>query len=35
MLIPAPFGRFTGTVGDFSNFDTAQANVEMNFSSEF
>ena len=32
---PGAFGRFTGTVGDFSNFGTAQANVQMNFRAEF
>jgi hypothetical protein len=32
---PGAFGRFTGTVGDFSNFGTAQANVQMNFRVEF
>jgi hypothetical protein len=29
------FGRFTGTVGDFSNFGTAQANVQANIRVEF
>ena len=32
---PGAFGRFTDTVGDFSNFGTAQANVQMNFRAEF
>jgi hypothetical protein len=32
---PNSFGRFTGTVGDFSNFGTAQANVQMNFRAQF
>jgi len=32
---PGAFGRFTETVGDFSNFGTAQANVQMNFRVEF
>ena len=31
----AAFGRFTGTVGDFSNFGTAQANVQANVRVEF
>jgi hypothetical protein len=25
---PAAWGRFTGTVGDFSNFGSARANVQ-------
>jgi len=29
------FGRFTGTVGDFSNFGTAQANVQASIRIEF
>ena len=29
------FGRFTGTVGDFSNFGTAQANVQVSIRAEF
>jgi hypothetical protein len=29
------WGRFTGTVGDFSNFGTAQANVQLSFRAEF
>ena len=29
------FGRFTGVVGDFSNFGTAQANVQMSIRAEF
>jgi hypothetical protein len=32
---PGAFGRFTGTVGDFSNFGTAQANVQANVRVEF
>src|SRR5437870_3170482 len=32
---PGAFGRFTGTVGDFSNFGTAQANVQANIRVEF
>ncbi len=32
---PGAFGRFTGTVGDFSNFGTAQANVQLNLRAEF
>lgn len=31
----AAFGRFTGTVGDFSNFGTAQANVQASIRIEF
>ena len=29
------FGRFTGVVGDFSNFGTAQANVQISIRAEF
>ena len=29
------WGRFTGVVGDFSNFGTAQANVQMSIRAEF
>ena len=29
------WGRFTGTIGDFSNYGTAQANVQMSFRAEF
>ena len=29
------WARFTGTVGDFSNFGTAQANVQVSFRVEF
>ena len=29
------FGRFTGTVGDFSNFGTAQANLQISMRAEF
>ena len=32
---PGAFGRFTGTVGDFSNFGSAQANVQANVRVEF
>ena len=32
---PGAFGRFTGTVGDFSNFGSAQANVQANIRVEF
>jgi hypothetical protein len=32
---PGAFGRLTGTVGDFSNFGTAQANVQANIRVEF
>jgi hypothetical protein len=32
---PGAFGRFTGTVGDFSNFGTAQANVQAAIRIEF
>jgi hypothetical protein len=32
---PGAFGRFTGTVGDFSNFGTAQANVQAALRVEF
>jgi hypothetical protein len=32
---PGAFGRFTGTVGDFSNFGTPQANVQANIRVEF
>ncbi len=31
----AAWGRFTGTVGDFSNFGSAQANVQMSIRAEF
>jgi hypothetical protein len=31
----ASWGRFTGTIGDFSNYGTAQANVQMSFRAEF
>jgi Carboxypeptidase regulatory-like domain/TonB dependent receptor len=31
----AAWGRFTGTIGDFSNYGTAQANVQMSFRAEF
>lgn len=34
--IPSPsWGRFTGTIGDFSNYGTAQANVQLSFRAEF
>ncbi|MCX6606806.1 MAG: TonB-dependent receptor [Acidobacteria bacterium] len=29
------FGRFTGTVGDFSNFGTAQPNIQISIRAEF
>ena len=29
------FGRFTGTVGDFFNFGTAQANMQISMRAEF
>jgi len=29
------FGRFTGVVGDFSNFGTAQANIQISIRAEF
>ena len=29
------WGRFTAVVGDFSNFGTAQANVQMSIRAEF
>jgi hypothetical protein len=32
---PGAFGRFTGTVGDFSNFGSAQANVQAGIRVEF
>jgi hypothetical protein len=32
---PAAWGRFTGTVGDFSKFGSAQANVQMSIRAEF
>jgi hypothetical protein len=32
---PATWARFTGTIGDFSNYGTAQANVQMSFRAEF
>lgn len=32
---PGAWGRFTGVVGDFSNFGTAQANVQMSIRAEF
>jgi len=32
---PLTWGRFTGTVGDFSNFGTAQANMQLSFRAEF
>jgi hypothetical protein len=32
---PGGFGRFTGTVGDFSNFGSAQANLQANIRVEF
>jgi hypothetical protein len=32
---PGAFGRFTGVVGDFSNFGTGQANVQMSIRAEF
>jgi hypothetical protein len=35
VLQAGAFGRFTGTVGDFSNFGTAQANVQANVRVEF
>ena len=31
----AAWGRFTGVVGDFSNFGTAQANTQMSIRAEF
>jgi hypothetical protein len=31
----ASFGRFTGVLGDFSNFGTGQANVQMSIRAEF
>ncbi len=32
---PGAWGRFTSVVGDFSNFGTAQANVQMSIRAEF
>jgi hypothetical protein len=32
---PGAWARFTGVVGDFSNFGTAQANVQMSIRAEF
>ena len=32
---PGALGRFTGVVGDFSNFGTAQANVQASIRVEF
>ena len=32
---PLTWARFTGTIGDFSNYGTAQANVQMSFRAEF
>lgn len=32
---PAAWGRFTGVVGDFSNFGSAQSNVQMSIRGEF
>ena len=32
---PGAFGRFTGSVGDFSNFGSAQANVQDGIRVEF
>jgi hypothetical protein len=32
---PSTWARFTGTVGDFSNFGTAQANMQLSFRAEF
>ncbi len=32
---PGTWARFTGTIGDFSNFGTAQANMQLSFRAEF
>ena len=32
---PLTWARFTGTIGDFSNFGTAQANMQLSFRAEF
>jgi len=32
---PLTWARFTGTIGDFSNFSTAQANMQLSFRTEF